>query len=177
MPSTSLMVKGAASPWPWEFPSYPIQMPPWASRNGRRQLTSPPTGRLRLSSTLEGVNTAGVLLETTTTRPSPPMIASNTLVRNRYGGAKNATAVRAFAPILLLGIDARKLICRVSNRPADSVAFRSGVREFSGYLQEAALATHSATVEDSKALKRGVSGSAGRIRTCDQSVNSRPLYH
>ena len=23
----------------------------------------------------------------------------------------------------------------------------------------------------------GVSGSAGRIRTCDQSVNSRPLYH
>ena len=26
-------------------------------------------------------------------------------------------------------------------------------------------------------LSGGVGGSAGRIRTCDQSVNSRPLYH
>ena len=28
-----------------------------------------------------------------------------------------------------------------------------------------------------KALMGEIGGSAGRIRTCDQSVNSRPLYH
>ena len=75
MPSTSEIESRPSPLAPSVSPLQPIQRPSRLSRAGRRALTSPPTGRFRCSSVVEGVDTEGALLETTTNRPWPPITA------------------------------------------------------------------------------------------------------
>ena len=75
MPSTSEIESPTLPFAPSVSPLQPIQRPSRLSRAGRRALTNPPTGRSRRSSVVEGVDTEGALLETTTNRPSSPITA------------------------------------------------------------------------------------------------------